>query len=116
MGAMGFEPPTLNLFEKLRARERAAARPGAHVHRSRAFYDSVFPNHTVRPAPPTRLSARRTHDTTHRLDLPGAPRAEPAATRFVRVSSGSAAPASLRRPPLPSLTSRSRPSRARENV
>ena len=79
---MGFEPPTLNLFEKLRARERAAARP-ARTSTGRARSTTASPESPVRPPPPTRLSARRTHNTTHRRDLPGAPRAEPAATRFV---------------------------------
>jgi hypothetical protein len=44
---MKMEPPTFNLHEKLRARERVSARPGANVHRARQVYESVFPNHTV---------------------------------------------------------------------
>jgi|AntAceMinimDraft_1070359.scaffolds.fasta_scaffold28987_1 hypothetical protein len=38
---------TFSLHQKLRARECVAARPGAHVHRIRSFYESVFPNTTV---------------------------------------------------------------------
>ena len=65
---MGTEGPTFNLYEKLRARERAAARPGAHVHRSRAFYESVFPNHTVRTrAPPTAQLLGRGNDSSDAL-------------------------------------------------
>ena len=40
---------TFNLHHKLRARELTAARPGASTHRSRRFYESVFPTETVRP-------------------------------------------------------------------
>ena len=41
------ESGTFNLHQKLRARECVAARPGAHVHRLRTAYESVFPNLTV---------------------------------------------------------------------
>ena len=74
---MGFEPPTLNLYEKLRARERASARPGAHVHRSRAFYESVFPNHTVRPRTADRDFSLVT-STTRPTDSTSPPRRAPA--------------------------------------
>jgi hypothetical protein len=46
------ESGTFNLHQKLRARECVAARPGAHVHRLRTAYESVFPNLTV-SSPPT---------------------------------------------------------------
>ena len=105
---MGFEPPTLNLYEKLRARERASARPGAHVHRSRAFYDSVFPNHTVRPSTADRdfslVGARR--DPPARLPRRAA--RELAVLRVAPPASETAARARLSRHPPPRAPPRPR--------
>jgi hypothetical protein len=110
-GAMGFEPPTLNLYEKLRARERASARPGAHVHRSRAFYESVFPNHTVRPRTADRdfsLVASTTRPTgstspPRRARARGASRRPPASETAARARLSRHPPP--RAPPRAALTS-----------
>ena len=50
---------TFNLHHKLRARELTAARPGASTHRSRRFYESVFPTETVRPRRWAKSNAHR---------------------------------------------------------
>ena len=50
---------TFNLHHKLRARELTAARPGASTHRSRRFYESVFPTETVRPRRWAKFPAHR---------------------------------------------------------
>ena len=108
---MGFEPPTLNLYEKLRARERASARPGAHVHRSRAFYESVFPNHTVRPRTADRdfslvTSTTRPTDSTsppRRARARGASRPPPASETAARARLSRHPPP--RAPPRAALTS-----------
>ena len=51
---------SFNLHHKLRAREVTAARPGASTHRSRRFYESIYPTKTVRASTHNRESIPRT--------------------------------------------------------
>ena len=47
---------SFNLHHKLRAREVTAARPGASTHRSRRFYESIYPTKTVRASTQPRIN------------------------------------------------------------
>lgn len=67
---------SFNLHHKLRAREVTAARPGASTHRSRRFYESIYPTKTVRASTQPRInpsdhpSVPRFRASSVQLDLP----------------------------------------------
>ena len=72
---------TFNLHHKLRARELTAARPGASTHRSRRFYESVFPTETVRrwaKSPAHRPRRASLSPGQSRPSVPPAPSSHPA--------------------------------------
>ena len=60
---------SFNLHHKLRAREVTAARPGASTHRSRRFYESIYPTKTVRASTQPRINP-----SDHPRVLPAPPR------------------------------------------